>query len=58
MEWFRNRVGATSNIFSVPTPEMYRGDFSNWVDPNGNRLPIYDPRTTRPNPNGTGFIRS
>jgi hypothetical protein len=57
MEWFRNRVGATSNVFSVPTPEMYRGDFSNWVDANGNRLTVYDPRTTRPNPNGTGFIR-
>ncbi len=36
---------------------MYRGDFTNWVDANGNRLTIYDPRTTRPNPNGTGFIR-
>ena len=36
---------------------MYRGDFSNWVDANGNKLTIYDPRTTRPNPNGTGFIR-
>ena len=39
MEWFRNRVGATSDFFSVPTPEMYRGDFSNWVDNNGNKLP-------------------
>ncbi len=57
MEWFRNRVGATSTTDSVPTPEMYRGDFSNWVDANGNKLTIYDPRTTRPNPNGTGFIR-
>ena len=57
MEWFRNRVGATSTTDSLPTPEMYRGDFSNWVDANGNKLTIYDPRTTRPNPNGTGFIR-
>ena len=57
MEWFRNRVGATSSTDSLPTPEMYRGDFSNWVDANGNKLTIYDPRTTRPNPNGTGFIR-
>ena len=57
MEWFRNRVGATSDVFSVPTPEMYRGDFSNWVDNNGNKLTIYDPNTTRPNPNGAGFIR-
>ena len=28
MEWFRNRVGATSTTDSLPTPEMYRGDFS------------------------------
>jgi hypothetical protein len=56
-EWFRNRVGASSGRFSVPTPEMYQGDFRNWVDAQGNRLPIYDPATTRPNPNGSGFIR-
>jgi hypothetical protein len=56
-EWFRNRVGAASNRFSVPTPEMFQGDFRNWVDGSGNRLPIYDPTTTRPNPNGAGFIR-
>jgi hypothetical protein len=36
---------------------MWDGDFSNWVDANGRRLTIYDPATTRPNPNGTGFIR-
>ena len=36
---------------------MWNGDFSNLVDQNGNRLTIYDPATTRPNPNGTGFIR-
>jgi outer membrane receptor protein involved in Fe transport len=57
MEWFRNRVGATSTRDSVPTPEMYQGDFRNWVDANGRQIPIYDPATTRPNPNGSGFIR-
>ena len=36
---------------------MWDGDFSNWVDAQGRRLVIYDPATTRPNPNGTGFIR-
>jgi hypothetical protein len=56
-EWFRNRVGASSGFFDVPAPEMYRGDFSNWVDNNGVRLPIYDPATTRANPNGAGFLR-
>jgi hypothetical protein len=57
MEWFRNRVGASSSRSSVPTPEMYQGDFRNWVDEQGNQLPIFDPATTRPNPNGSGFIR-
>ncbi len=38
-------------LASIPTLAFRRGDFS--------ALPvqIYDPRTTRPNPNGTGFIR-
>jgi hypothetical protein len=54
-EWFRNRVGAGSDFFSVPTPEMYNGDFSNWVDGNGRPLPIYDPATTAAS--GSGFTR-
>ena len=34
-EGFRNRVGSNGSIFSVPTPEMYQGDFSNWVNSKG-----------------------
>ncbi|MEX2262359.1 MAG: TonB-dependent receptor, partial [Bryobacteraceae bacterium] len=56
-EGFRNRVGANATILSVPTPEMYRGDFSNWVDQNNRPIPIYNPATTRRNPSGSGFIR-
>ncbi len=56
-EGFRNRVGANDFIASVPTPEMYDGDFRYWVDQQNKLLPIYDPATTRPNPNGGGFIR-
>ena len=56
-EGFRNRVGANDNIFSVPTPEMYNGDFSKWVNQSNQLLVIYNPATTRPNPAGTGFIR-
>ena len=56
-EGFRNRQGSNDAFRSVPTPEMWDGDFSNWVDSQGRRLVIYDPATTRPNPNGTGFIR-
>jgi Carboxypeptidase regulatory-like domain len=45
-EGFRNRNGASSGTFlSVPTPEMYNGDFSNWVDGNNKLYPIYDPRS-------------
>jgi hypothetical protein len=50
-EGFRNRVGGNDTILSVPTPEMYNGDFSKWVDANGQLIQIYNPATTRPNPN-------
>ncbi|MFN0123928.1 MAG: carboxypeptidase regulatory-like domain-containing protein, partial [Blastocatellia bacterium] len=50
-EMFRNRAGAGEFVTSVPTPEMYQGDFSRWVDNTGRVLPIYDPNTTRANPN-------
>jgi hypothetical protein len=56
-EGFANRQASNALTLSVPTPEMYDGDFSNWVDSNGRPLVIYDPATTRPNPSGTGFIR-
>lgn len=49
-EGFRNRVGPSDTPLSVPTPEMLRGDFSNWVDQNSRRITIYDPSTTRQNP--------
>ncbi|MEO5953503.1 MAG: carboxypeptidase-like regulatory domain-containing protein, partial [Chloroflexia bacterium] len=44
-EGFRNRVGSTDAFFSVPTPEMYTGDFQNLVDASNRRLTIYDPAT-------------
>jgi hypothetical protein len=56
-EGFRNRVGANDTILTVPTQEMYNGDFRNWVNGSGALIPLYDPNTTRANPNGTGFIR-
>lgn len=57
-EGFRNRKGATATSATVPTPEMYNGDFSKWVDAAGRQIPIYDPATTRPDPTSrTGFIR-
>src|SRR6202022_4157777 len=38
---------------TVPTPEMYNGDFSKWVDSKGNQIPIYDPTTQVTAANGT-----
>ena len=48
---YRDRRQSASVLTSVPTLAQRSGDFS--------ALPvtIYDPRTTRPNPNGTGFVR-
>jgi hypothetical protein len=50
-EAFRNRVGASSAFQTVPTPEMYDGDFHNWVDKDlsagGKMIQIYNPFTLR-----------
>ena len=48
---YRDRRQTPSVLTSIPTLAQRNGDFS--------ALPvtIYDPRTTRPNPNGTGFVR-
>jgi hypothetical protein len=52
-EGFRNRNGATNATATVPTPEMYNGDFSNWVTSTGAQIPIYDPTTQTTSANGT-----
>jgi hypothetical protein len=48
---YRDRRQTAQSLVSIPTLAEREGDFS--------ALPVtvYDPRTTRPNPNGTGFIR-
>jgi hypothetical protein len=57
-EGFVNDVNTAANLLSVQTPEMWTGDFSNLVNQNGTPLIIYDPATTRPDPNRPGsFIR-
>jgi hypothetical protein len=55
-EGFRNRAGSNDTILNVPTPEMYDGNFTNWVSAAGARLTVYDPATTTANPAG-GFTR-
>jgi hypothetical protein len=43
-EGYRNREGVLFTR-TVPTPEMYTGDFSNLKDARGNPITIYDPLT-------------
>lgn len=52
-EGFRNRAGGNGTQFTVPTAEMYNGDFSKWVNSAGTQIPIYDPTTQVTNPDGT-----
>jgi hypothetical protein len=42
-EAFRNWDGPSGFVSTVPTAEMYDGDFHNWVNQNGALVPIYDP---------------
>ncbi|MFN3323943.1 MAG: hypothetical protein ACK5AZ_10640 [Bryobacteraceae bacterium] len=49
-EGVRERIGR-SYLRTIPTMPERTGDYSAVVDPAGNRLPIYDPETTRENPN-------
>lgn len=48
---------AEPRIGTFPTARQRAGDFSDLLDTSGRLVPIYDPATTRANPNGTGFIR-
>src|SRR5450432_2102876 len=52
-EGFRNRTGANGAQFTVPTPEMYNGDFSKWVTSAGVQIPIYNPLNQVSNPDGS-----
>ena len=52
-EGFRNRSGASGATFTVPTSEMYGGDFSKWVTSTGAVIPIYNPLTQTSNPDGS-----
>jgi len=44
-EGFRNRAGANGTQFTIPTPEMYSGNFQNWVTSAGTLIPVYNPLT-------------
>ncbi len=51
-EGFRNRSGTASTYMTIPLPEMYQGNFSNWKDAKGVLMPIYDPSNTRQDASG------
>jgi carboxypeptidase family protein len=46
-EGFRIRGGLVRPTLSIPSLKERQGDFSDWVDADGNLIPIYDPATTR-----------
>ena len=48
-EGVREKIGR-SYLRTIPTIPERTGDFSPVVDQSGERLPVYDPSTTRPNP--------
>lgn len=48
-EGTRERIGSTA-LYTLPTDQQRLGDFSDLVDNAGNPVLIYDPATTRPNP--------
>ncbi len=48
---------STPRIASVPLPAWRQGNFSTLFNANGQLTQIYDPATTRQNPNGAGQIR-
>ena len=45
-------------LWTVPTALERRGDYSQVIDNQRRPITIYDPLTTRANPNGAGFIRT
>jgi len=56
--WEEYRLrSAAPRIASVPLEEWKNGDFSRLLNANGTLIPIYDPATTRANPNGAGQVR-
>jgi hypothetical protein len=56
-EQWRWRSTGAPRIGTVATALERSGDFSATRTPQGSLIPIFDPATTRPNPNGAGFVR-
>src|SRR5579859_7598880 len=54
-EGFRNHSASTSTPYPVPTAAELSGDLSDFTDSKGNLIPIYNPYSTRPDPNHPGY---
>ena len=50
-ESFRAAGGASVPTRTIPSAKARRGDFTDWRDAEGRLIPVFDPLTTRPNPN-------
>ncbi|MBS1809750.1 MAG: carboxypeptidase regulatory-like domain-containing protein [Acidobacteria bacterium] len=48
---------SATGFLTVPTEAFRKGDFSQLRNANGDLIRVYDPATTRANPNGQGFLR-
>ncbi len=45
-EGFRQRGGATRDWMTIPSTQERQGDFSDWLDADGNMIPVYDPASS------------
>ncbi|MDE0127502.1 MAG: TonB-dependent receptor [Bryobacterales bacterium] len=56
--WEEYRLRRSSpRILTVPVPEFLQGDFAELRTAQGDSIPLFDPDTTRPNPDGGGLVR-
>lgn len=55
-QWKWRSTGAP-RLGTVALPEWRTGNFSNLRNGSGALILLFDPATTRPNPNGAGFVR-
>jgi hypothetical protein len=46
-ERFKKDGGVNRSVLTIPSMQQRQGDFRDWIDAEGNLIPIYDPATTR-----------
>lgn len=56
-EGSRNHSTSPGLLLTLPTMAQREGDFSQTLNSNGQPVTIYNPLTTRPNPDGSGYLR-